>query len=139
MNDDVKKLNKEWKVRKKRNWVFATNSNFPIVITLQPNVVDLRYFKLWILLDQIIQVWNIKGLQYLVAGILRLEIWVCVKNSNPLFKSWKKLHISSVTKGKKDAKNTNVIFPPISISSLFPSCIEEINSYYWIFFKREIT
>ena len=37
-----------------RNWVFVTNSDFLIPISLQPNVVDLRYFKLWILLDQII-------------------------------------------------------------------------------------
>ena len=36
-----------------RNWVFVTNSDFLIPISLQPNVVDLRYFKLWILLDQI--------------------------------------------------------------------------------------
>ena len=39
---------------KQRNWVFATNSNIPIPISWQPNVVDLRYFKLLILLDQII-------------------------------------------------------------------------------------
>ena len=36
------------------NWVFATSSRFLIPISLQPNVVDLRYFKQWILLDQII-------------------------------------------------------------------------------------
>jgi len=36
-----------------RNWVFATNSDFIITISLEPNVADLRYFKLWILLDQI--------------------------------------------------------------------------------------
>ena len=47
-----------------RNWVFATNSDFLITISLEPNVADLRYFKLWILLDQIIWVWNIKGLQH---------------------------------------------------------------------------
>ena len=33
---------------------------------MEPNVADLRYFKLWILLDQIIWVQNIKGLQHLV-------------------------------------------------------------------------
>ena len=32
-----------------RNWVFGTNSDFIITISLQPNVVDLRYFKLWII------------------------------------------------------------------------------------------
>jgi len=37
-----------------RNWVFATNSDFLIPKTLQPNVADLKYFKLWILFDQII-------------------------------------------------------------------------------------
>ena len=43
--------------------VFATNSDILITISLQPNaVVDLRYFKLWILLDKIIQVWYIKVL-----------------------------------------------------------------------------
>ena len=41
-----------------RNWVFATNSDFLIPISLQPNVVTLRYFKQWILLDQKICVWN---------------------------------------------------------------------------------
>ena len=28
-----------------RNWVFATNSDFLITISLEPNVVDLRYFE----------------------------------------------------------------------------------------------
>ena len=37
-----------------RNWVFATNSDFLIQISLQSNNVDLNYFKLWILLEQII-------------------------------------------------------------------------------------
>ena len=35
---------------KRKNWAFATNSDFLIPISLQPNVVDLRYVKLWILL-----------------------------------------------------------------------------------------
>ena len=56
-----------------RNWVFATNSDFLITISLEPNVVDLNYFKLWILLDQIIWVWNIKGLQHRVLKILRFK------------------------------------------------------------------
>ena len=42
------------KIHDERNWVFATNFDFIILIYLQPNVEDLRYFKLWILLDQII-------------------------------------------------------------------------------------
>ena len=53
----------------KRNWVFATNSDFLILISYEPNVIDLRYFKLWILLDQVILVWNIKGLHHHVAKI----------------------------------------------------------------------
>ena len=32
----------------KRNWVFATNTAFLNRIHLDSNVVDLRYFKLWI-------------------------------------------------------------------------------------------
>ena len=36
---------------------FATNS-----LSLQHSVVNLRHFKLWFLLDQIIEIWNIKGL-----------------------------------------------------------------------------
>jgi len=32
--------------------------HFIISISLQPNVEDLRYFKLWIPLYQIIKVWN---------------------------------------------------------------------------------
>ena len=35
---------------------------FLIPLGLQPNPVDLGYFKLLILLDQIIYAWNIKGL-----------------------------------------------------------------------------
>ena len=35
------------KVRK-RNRVFATNSDFLITISLDPNVADLRYFKLYL-------------------------------------------------------------------------------------------
>ena len=38
----------------KRNSVFATNPNFLIPIFLEPNVLDHRYLKLWILFDQII-------------------------------------------------------------------------------------
>ena len=39
---------------RQRNRVFATNSDFLITISLETNVVDFRYFKLCILLDQII-------------------------------------------------------------------------------------
>ena len=37
-----------------RNWVFASNSDS----FLKHNVVELRYFKLGIMLDKIIKVWN---------------------------------------------------------------------------------
>ena len=35
----------EEKMESKRNWVFATNSNSIIPISLQPDGVDLTYFK----------------------------------------------------------------------------------------------
>ena len=41
----LNKINVTW------NWVFDTNSDVPILISLQPDVVYLRYFKLWILSD----------------------------------------------------------------------------------------
>ena len=81
---DVEKVRK--KVRKKfypksqhtvsgktqRNWVFVTNSDFVILISLHSNVGNFRYFKLWIILDQIMLVWNIKGLHNQVEKIWRL-------------------------------------------------------------------
>ena len=43
-----------WKlIDRQRNWVFATNCDFIIPISLDSNVVDLWYFKQWLLLDQI--------------------------------------------------------------------------------------
>ena len=65
-----------------RNWVFVTNSDFLITISLEPNVADLRYFKLWILLDQIIWVWNIKGLQPRVIKILRFKYLILFQRLN---------------------------------------------------------
>ena len=64
------------------NWVFATNSDFLITISLEPNVADLRYFKLWILLDQIIWIWNIKGLQHRVLKILRFKYLILLQRLN---------------------------------------------------------
>ena len=54
-------LGSNWRSHKKvkkfffpqRNWLFATDSDFLISISLQPINVDLKYFKLWMLLDQI--------------------------------------------------------------------------------------
>ena len=62
--------------------VIATNSDFLITISLEPNVADLRYFKLWILLDQIIWVWNIKGLQHQVLKILRFKYLILFQSLN---------------------------------------------------------
>ena len=38
-----------------------------IPISLQPNIVDHRYLKLKILVDQIIQAWYFKGLHYQIC------------------------------------------------------------------------
>ena len=51
------------------NWVIYTHSDFLFTISLEPNVVDPRYLKLWILLDQIFWAWNIKGFQHQVLKI----------------------------------------------------------------------
>ena len=67
---------------RQRNWVFATNSDFLITISLEPNVTDLRYFKLWILLNQIIRVWNIKGLQHRFLKILGLKYLISLQRLN---------------------------------------------------------
>ena len=41
-----------------------------------------RYFKLWILLDQIIWVWNIKGLQHRVLKILKFKYLILFQRLN---------------------------------------------------------
>ena len=66
----------------KRNWVFVTNFDFLITISLEPNVVDLRYFKLWILLNQIIRVWNIRGSQHPVLKILGFKYLILLQRFN---------------------------------------------------------
>ena len=48
---------------------------------MESNVVNLWYFKLWILLNQLIWVWNIKGLQHRV-----LNIWFSSKELYPFTK-----------------------------------------------------
>ena len=55
-------------------WVFSTNTDFLIPISLQDNVVDLRYLKLGILLDLIIKFWNIMNLHH-QASIHSLLFW----------------------------------------------------------------
>ena len=55
-----------------RNWVFVTNSDFLIPLSLHFNVGDLRNFKISIILDQIMKIdliWNIKGLHHQIAKI----------------------------------------------------------------------
>ena len=48
---------KKFKIQ--RNWVFATNSNFLIPKSVQPNSVNLRYFKLRFFDPTEFIVWNI--------------------------------------------------------------------------------
>ena len=43
---EANSYNLGWFQGKQRNWVFATKSDFLLPRSLQPNVVDLRYFKL---------------------------------------------------------------------------------------------
>jgi len=43
------------------------NEFLPQTQNYNPDVVDLWYFKLWILIDQKAQVWNIKGLRHQVS------------------------------------------------------------------------
>ena len=66
------------------------NSDFLIPISLHPNVVDLRYYNPWILLDLMMKVYKVQGLNYEVAK----KIWVCMKT---LIILWK-LHITVVLK-----------------------------------------
>ena len=54
-----------------------TNVNFAIPISLQPYIVDFWHFKLWIIFDETVKVWNIKGLNHQVAEILGLENRLC--------------------------------------------------------------
>ena len=57
----------------KRNWVFATNSEFITPISLELNVANLWYFRLT-LFDLIEFIaWNIKGLQHQVYKIRKFE------------------------------------------------------------------
>ena len=54
----------EEKMESKRNWVFATNSNSIIPISLQPDGVDLWYFKLKLFGLKWFIDWNIMGLRH---------------------------------------------------------------------------
>ena len=62
-----------------KEFVFDKNYNFLIPLYLLLNVVDLRYFKLIILFDQIIKFWNTKGLHYQILKFVKFEfvpIWL---------------------------------------------------------------
>ena len=94
------------------NRVHATNSDFQITVSLQPNVKDTRYFKLWIQLDQIIYVWNMNGLRHQVAKTKVLEnlnLWqwfnFFVSSLRPVWsRFWINLHvfIKSISGGIRD-------------------------------------
>ena len=71
-----------WLVQIQRNWVFVTNSNFLILISLEPKKsIHFWYFKLKNFDLTEYTGWNIKGL----AEIEGIKITVCGKNSIPLF------------------------------------------------------
>ena len=67
-----------------------------ILISLQPEVLDLRYFKLWTLLDQI--VWNIRGLHHQVVKISGLENMILWQRPNSFVNkktyNWKHLRFN---------------------------------------------
>ena len=56
-----------------RNWVFDTNSNFPIPKSVQPLSVNLWYFKLILVDPTGFKFWHIKGVQDWVAKINGLK------------------------------------------------------------------
>ena len=79
-----------------RNWVFDTNSVYVKPISLQPDDVNLWYFKLTLFDLIAFIVWNIKGLRHWVATILKLEnqsLWQKL-NSFVQWKLLKQLHSS---------------------------------------------
>ena len=62
---------------------FAANSDFLISKSLQPNVVNLRYFKLRIPLDQIINISKVYTIR--LHRCRNQKIRVCDKDSIPLW------------------------------------------------------
>ena len=65
------------------NWVFATNSEFIIPISLEPNVINLWYFKLILFYLTEFIVWNIYDLRHWNPKILGLEKQSLWQNSIP--------------------------------------------------------
>ena len=51
--------------------------NFRIPISWQPKVVDLGYFKWYFLPDQLVLVWNLRGLQHQVEEIYTIKGYDC--------------------------------------------------------------
>ena len=69
------------------NWVFATNLNFLSPISLQPNGVNLWYFKLRLFDLPELKVWNIKGAGKQVAKLWELEnlsLWQKLNSFNKI-------------------------------------------------------
>ena len=57
---------------------FLQRSNFLISISLQPDVLHLWNLKLWILTDQLVHIWNNKGLHHNILkiyGLDNLSLW----------------------------------------------------------------
>ena len=67
--EDVQLYNQEYWDDRGKELSFVTNSDFLIPIYLYFNVGDLRYLKLSIISDQIMIVWNIKGLHHQITKI----------------------------------------------------------------------
>ena len=92
-----------------------TDINFWIPILLQPDVVEICYFNLWLMLSPIIKVCNIKGLRRQVSkiciGIRKMDLWL--------------LHISFV----------HLLFICNMICRfyilLFSGCFLHLDSYYY--------
>ena len=61
--------------------MFVTNSDSLITVSLKPNVADLRYFKLWIVLDQ---KYKFEISKVFTIRYRNFNIWVCGKDSIPL-------------------------------------------------------
>ena len=78
-----------------KNWVYTTNTNFIIPISLQPDEVHLWYFQLsWFdqtkLMFEISKVWNIKGLRlfgWKDTGIIKSEFVAKTRFLSKTFKS----------------------------------------------------
>ena len=81
----MKEMQKNVRKILERIWVFATNSDFSIPISLKSDVVDLPYFKTTMLVG-----WNNLCLKYQCepsgCKVIGIRInWVCGKNSDPDF------------------------------------------------------